>query len=49
MQFGQCAICNLNLPTNYLNSILVKHQGRIIKVLICNNCKAKKEAEAKRR
>lgn len=47
MDYAQCPICNLSLPITILVPIKVKHQGRIITVLICENCKHKKEAEAK--
>lgn len=49
MQFKRCVICGLNLPSNYLVPIFVRHQSKVVRVLICKNCKAKKEAEAKRR
>ena len=49
MNFGQCCVCGLNLPSSYLSVIIVSHQGRNMKVAICEKCKAKKEEEAKRR
>lgn len=49
MNFGQCCVCGLNLPVSYLSPIIVNHQGRNIRVLICEKCKKQKEEEAKRR
>ena len=49
MNFGQCACCGLNLPRTYLIPVLVNHQGKRIKVLICDRCKEIKEKEAKER
>lgn len=49
MQFKQCACCGLSLPITIMRPIQVKHQGRLIVVGICDNCRIKKEAEAKRR
>jgi hypothetical protein len=49
MQFAECPICHLNLPRNILVPIIVKHQGKIMTVLICERCKKNKEEESTRR
>lgn len=47
MEFKQCCVCGLNLPINIMRPIQVKHNGKVIVVGICDNCKTKKENEAK--
>jgi len=47
MQFKRCVVCGLNLPLNIMQPIQVKHQGKLIVVGICDNCRERKEKEAK--
>ena len=47
--FKQCAVCGLNLPMSMMSPIKAKHNGKLILVGICNRCKERKIAEAKRR
>jgi C4-type Zn-finger protein len=45
--FKKCAVCGLLLPITVMSPIQVRHQGRIITVVICNPCKQRKESESK--
>jgi len=47
VNFKQCCVCGLVLPTSVMQSIQVRHQGKIITIPICNTCKERKEKEAK--
>lgn len=47
MRYEICQICHLSLPINYLVPVIVIHQGKRMKVLICESCKKRKEQEAK--
>ena len=48
MNFTQCPICHLELPINYMIPIIIVHQGKRVKVMICERCKQNKENEARR-
>ena len=48
MTYKQCVSCGLSLPINIMSPIQIKHKGKLITVGICDNCKAKKIAEAKK-
>jgi hypothetical protein len=43
MEFFNCPICKLLLPKRVSVPVLVNHQGRTVKVLICERCKEIKE------
>jgi len=43
MEFFVCPICKLTIPRRMGVPVLVNHQGKVIKVLICESCKEKKE------
>jgi hypothetical protein len=46
--YKQCAVCNLNLPINIMRPIQVRYQGKIVTIGICDRCRERKEAEAKK-
>ena len=48
MTYKQCICCKLSLPISIMSPIQIKHKGKIVTVGICDNCKAKKIAEAKK-
>jgi len=48
MAYNTCCVCGLVLPSSIIQPIKVKHQGKIIIVGICNICKERKEADAKK-
>jgi len=45
--YKKCICCGLLLPISIMRPIPVKHQGKIIIVGICDNCRERKEKEAK--
>lgn len=47
MNFGQCAKCGLNLPSSYLIPVIVNHNGKQMRALICERCKAQIEIKEK--
>jgi hypothetical protein len=47
MIYKECVVCKLNLPISIMQPIEVNYRGRLVVVAICENCKTKKEAEAK--
>lgn len=47
MEYYHCPICGLSLPITVLVPVGVRTPEGIKRVLICINCKAKKQAEAK--
>jgi len=49
MQFSQCPICKLSLPLSVMEAIIVNHQGKRVRIFICERCKKIKEEEAQRR
>jgi len=49
MNFKQCAICGLSIPTSMAKPIMVNNKGRVIRVAICVLCEEKKIKEAKER
>jgi len=48
MQFSQCAKCGLNLPSSYLIPVIVNHNGKQVKVFLCERCKAQVEIKEKK-
>ena len=48
MNYAQCISCGLSLPMTVLVPIIIVHQGKKIRVPICETCKEKKEKEAQR-
>jgi len=48
MQFSQCAKCGLSLPNSYLIPVLVNHNGKQVKVFLCERCKAQVEIKEKK-
>jgi len=42
-QFNVCAKCGLNLPSSYLIPVIVNHNGKQVKVFLCERCKAQVE------
>jgi len=48
MQFSQCAKCGLSLPNSYLIPVLVNHNGKRVKVFLCERCKLKIEKETQK-
>lgn len=47
MRFFDCPICKLSLPKTMAIPVIVMHEGREVKILICYRCKERKEREAK--
>ena len=47
MQFSQCAKCGLSLPNSYLIPVLVNHNGKQVKVFLCERCHKKVIEEQK--
>ena len=43
MNFGQCAKCGIFHPNSYLIPVIVNHNGKQMRVLICERCKAQVE------
>jgi hypothetical protein len=47
MSFRQCAKCGLSLPVSYLIPVIVNHNGKQMKVFLCERCKSQIEIKEK--
>lgn len=47
MTFEQCKSCGLVVTMCNIQYVIVKHQGKLLRVPVCTVCKEKKEREAR--